>query len=334
MEPEGVIQSYKTLFRTGTSDDPELNFDGKRHQRGGMSYFDYTNLKGFVHDAELVKLLCYDKTFEELLDLYTTDDFLQVDDRMSIPFFAEIRDYKGAVEVGDPEGKWLVKVIRGNDQIMTEMAMIVYFMDFFTHTLSVPVVLTRIDGTLYRATKLIMKTEQLSGANYTVYPELQEQLLLDMINRWISCDEDRNPNNYLIRYNSKNQNLILAIDFGNSDLLHEEMKIKGLAKQFGWQRKEKTRYLTPLKSEHFMNYGMDFFDMRFRFFQKLTGDQLHALSQKVMRFQLEKDQYAQQISKNVMRRISYVHKYFGAKIPAVKAAAADHSGMGRTLQNM
>jgi len=299
-----------------------------------MSYFDYTNLRSFVHDAELIRLLCFDKTFDELLELYTRDDFLKVDEQMSIPFFAEIRDYKGAVEVGDPAGKWLVKPIRSNDQIMTEMAMIVYFMDFFTHTLSVPVALTRIGGTLFRATKLITKTEQLSGANYTVYPELKEQLLLDMINRWIACDEDRNPNNYLIRYNSKNQNLILAIDFGNSDLLHEEMKIKGLAKNFGWQRKEKTRYLTPLKAEHFMNYGMDFYEMRFRFFEQLTGEGLLDLAQRVLRFQAEKNRYSQLISKNLMRRISYVHKYFKAQIPAVKAAGQDQSGLGKTLQGM
>ena len=60
-----------------------------------MSYFDYTDLKHFVHDQEMIELLCYDKTFEELLELFTKDDFLQIDDRMSIPFFAEIRCYRG-----------------------------------------------------------------------------------------------------------------------------------------------------------------------------------------------------------------------------------------------
>lgn len=299
-----------------------------------MSYFDYTDLKRFVHDPEMIQLLCLDKTFEELLELFTRDDFLRSDKGMSIPFFAEIRDYHGAVEVDNPESKWLVKAIRGDDQIETEMAMIVYFVDFFTHTLSVPSILTKIDGQLYRATKMIMKAEQLSGANYTVYPELQEQLLLDMINRWISCDEDRNPNNYLIRYNSKNQNLILAIDFGNSDLLAEEIKIKGLAKEFGWQRKEKTRYLTPLKSEHFMKYSMDFFEMRFKFFQKLTNDFLMDFGLKVLRFETEKERYAQIIAKNILRRTSYVQKYFSAKIPSVRADSADDGGMGKTFQNM
>lgn len=299
-----------------------------------MSYFDYTDLKNFVHDQEMIQLLCYDKTFEELLELFTKDDFLKVDEGMSIPFFAEIRDYRGAIEVDNPESKWLVKPIRGNDQIETEMAMIVYFIDVFTQSLSVPAILTKIDGTLYRATKMIMKAEQLSGANYTVYPELQEQLLLDMINRWIFYDEDRNPNNYLIRYNSKNQNLILAIDFGNCDLLTEEMKIKGLAKEFGWQRKEKTRYLTPLKSEHFLKYSMDFYNMRFNYFQKLTTEFLVSLGLKALRFEDDRDRYAQIISKNILRRISYVHKYFSAKIPKIQEEIVpSDSGMGKTFQS-
>ncbi|NQU64894.1 MAG: hypothetical protein HQ517_11540 [SAR324 cluster bacterium] len=299
-----------------------------------MSYFDYTNLKRFVHDLELIQLLCLDKTIEESLELFTKDDFLQVDGSMNIPFFAEIRDYQGATEVDNPDRKWLVKTIRGNNQIETEMAMIVYFIDVFTQTLSVPAILTKIDGTLYRATKMIIKAEQLSGANYTVYPELKEQLLLDMVNRWIYCDEDRNPNNYLLRYNSKNQNLILAIDFGNSDILAEEIKVKGLAKEFGWQRTEKTRYLTPLKAEHFTKYGMDFFDMRFKFFQKLTKDYLLDLGLKVMRCQPEKERYSEIIAKNIMRRISYVHKYFVTKIPREQEEIAEHTGMGKTFQNM
>ncbi len=300
-----------------------------------MSYFDYTDLKKFVHDQEMIQLLCYDKTFEELLELFTKDDFLKVDDGMSIPFFAEIRDYHGAIEVDDPDSKWLVKPIKGNDQIETEMAMIVYFIDVFTQSLSVPAILTKIDGTLYRATKMIIKAEQLSGANYTVYPELQEQLLLDMINRWIYCDEDRNPNNYLIRYNSKNQNLILAIDFGNCDLLTEEMKIKGLAKEFGWQRKEKTRYLTPLKSEHFMKYSMDFYNMRFKYFQELKTEFLVDLGLKALRFEDDKERYAQIISKNLLRRISYVHKYFSAKLPSVQEEiVTSDSGMGKTFQSL
>lgn len=299
-----------------------------------MSYFDYTDTIGFVKDDDLIKLLGIDKTYDELLDLYIQDDFLKIDTSMSIPFFAEIRDYQGAVEVNEPESQWLVKPIKGNDQIMTEMSMVVYFIDFFVKSISVPVVIAKIDGTLYRATKLVTRTEQLSGANYTVYPELMEQLLLDMINRWITYDEDRNPNNYLIRYNSKNNNLILAIDFGNCDLLHEDMKIKGLAKQFGWQRTEKTRYLTPLKSEHFMKYDMEFFNMRFKYFEELTTEMLTELAVKALRFEPEKEEYAAKIAKNILRRRSYVMKYFSAKIPAKRDEGQDYSAMGKTFQSL
>ncbi|MBU3916135.1 hypothetical protein KKA14_11425, partial [bacterium] len=174
----------------------------------------YDDIKNFVKDDDLLKLLCYDKSFDELLDIFVKDDFLKIKTEMKIPFFAEIRNYKGAFEVESPDSQWLVKPISGKDVIESEMAMIAFFLDLFTHSLSVPVIVTKIDNVFYKATKLILKAEQLSGANYTVYPELIEQLLLDTINRWIYFDEDRNPNNYLIRYNSINRNLVLAIDFG------------------------------------------------------------------------------------------------------------------------
>jgi hypothetical protein len=299
-----------------------------------MSYFDYTDINAFVYDEELIRLLCFDQVFDELLDRYTRDDFLIVDSGTNIPFFAEIRNYRGAIEAAEPKNKWLVKPIKGNDQIMTEMSMVVYFIDLFTRTLSVPVIITKIDGVMYRATKLISKAEQLSGANYTVYPELIEQLALDMINRWIFYDEDRNPNNYLIRYNSQNRNLILAIDFGNCDLLFEEMKIKGLSKQFGWQRKEKTRYLTPLKSEHFLRYDMEFFNLRFESFEKLEATQLRNLASKVLRFQPDKDRYAEIIARNIIRRRNYVQKYFAAQIPARRQESDTHSAMGKSFQTM
>jgi len=299
-----------------------------------MSYYNYTDINSFLHDEELIKLLCFDREFDELIDIFIQDDFLKIDQNMSIPFFAEIRDYRGAIESDNPDFKWLVKPIKGNDMIGTEMAMIVYFLDFFTRSLSVPVIVTKIDGVLYRATKMILRAEQLSGANYTVYPELIEQLLLDMVNRWIFCDEDRNPNNYLIKYNSKNSNLILAIDFGASDLLSDGMKIKGLSKQFGWQRKEKTRYLTPLKAEHFMNYSMDFYNMRFELFNQLTTQIIAEVCHKVFRFNPEKEKYSQLITRNIQRRINYVYKYFSSQLSGKIEAKRDHSVMGKSFQGI
>ena len=299
-----------------------------------MEKFKYDNVKAFVHDEELLKLLCYDKTSDELFEIFAKDDFLKIDAGTKIPFFAEIRDYRGAVETGSPESQWLVKPIKGRDVIESEMAMISFFIDLFTHTLSVPVIVTKIDNVLYKATKLINKAEQLSGSNYTVYPELIEQLLLDMINRWITYDEDRNPNNYLIKYNSKNQNLVLAIDFGNCDLLYKDIKIKGLAKGFGWQRKEKTRYLTPLKAENFMSYGMDFYNLRFDYFNKLDSKTLFSICKKALRFDPDKDQYAKTITNNILRRTNYVYKYFSAKLPESVEKNKEYSAMGKSFAQM
>ncbi len=41
-----------------------------------MSYFDYTDLKAFLHDDDLIHLLCADATYPELVERLLTDDFL------------------------------------------------------------------------------------------------------------------------------------------------------------------------------------------------------------------------------------------------------------------
>ncbi len=299
-----------------------------------MENCNYDDIKEFVHDSDLIELLCYNKTSDELFESFIKDDFLIIDGSMKIPFFAEIRDYKGAVEKDSPNSKWLVKPIKGKDVIESEMAMIVFFLDLFSRTLSVPVIVTKIKGVLYKATKLIVKAEQLSGANYTVYPELIEQLALDMINRWITYDEDRNPNNYLIRYNSKNNNLVLAIDFGNCDLLDKEIKIKGLAKGFGWQRKEKTRYLTPLKTDNFLAYGMDFYETRFKYYKKLDSNILYDICSKALHYDPDKEKFSKLISSNILRRVNYVYKYFSAKLPEKTPKRKSYNAMGKSFERM
>lgn len=299
-----------------------------------MENFNYDDIKAFVYDEDLIKLLCYDKSIDELLEIFLKDDFLVIDESMKIPFFAEIRNYKGAIEKDSPESKWLVKPIKGNELIEHEMAMIVFFLDLLSNTISVPVIVTKINNVLYRATKLIEKAEQLSGANYTVYPDLIEQLALDIINRWITYDEDRNPNNYLIRYNSNNQNIVLAIDFGNCDLLDKDIKIKGLAKGFGWQRKEKTRYLTPLKTDNFLAYGMDFYNTRFKYFNNLEGKRLYNICTKALHFDPNKSAYAKTITNNILRRVSYVYKYFSAKLPEQTPKSKGYDVMGKSFQQM
>jgi hypothetical protein len=298
-----------------------------------MKFEDYSDVKRFIFDKELIDLLCYNRKFGELLDYFVQDDFLEIKENMKLPFFAEIRDYQGAVEKSNEKAEWLVKEAKGHDLIETEMAMIVYFLDMFTHTLSVPMVVTKIDGKVYRATKTINQAEQLSGSNYTVFPDLTEPLLLDMINRWIYYDEDRNPNNYMIKYNSKNKNLILAIDFGNTDLLYKQIKIRGTSNKFGWERKEKTRYLTPLKADNFKVYDMQFYNQRFKYFNKLTGNQLFGIAKKALRYNDNKDELAKTITTNLLKRRDYVYKYFCSKIPAVIEKDESYKDMGAAFQN-
>ncbi|MEW5817940.1 MAG: hypothetical protein AB1798_21420 [Spirochaetota bacterium] len=280
-----------------------------------MNYFDYTNLKQFVHDDDLLELLSIDTSFPVLVDLYLKDDFLEIDTNFKIPFFAVTRDYAGACEKKNPQVKWIVKPIKDSQQLQTEMAMICYFLDFFTKTVSAPIILSKIGNILYKASKIVPKAEQLSGANYTEIVQMREQLLLDLINRWIYYDEDRNPNNYMIKYNSRNDQIVIAIDFSNVDLLFEGIKIEGTTDKFGWQRMEKTRYLTPLKIENFMIYDMTFFNMRFNEFKKIESNFLHEICNVLLSHNPEREQISLLVATNIMRRIDYVYNYFDSKFP-------------------
>ncbi|MGA2613376.1 MAG: hypothetical protein ABSG38_07985 [Spirochaetia bacterium] len=282
-----------------------------------MSYFDYSDLAAFLHDEDLIHLLCADLSYPELLERFLVDDFLVTEAGMKIPFFAEVRDYVGAVEKADPQHRWIVKQVSEDDALGAAMGSICFFLDFFTKTISAPTLVTRIGGKLYKAAKIITKAEQLTGANYTDIPQLKEQLLLDLVNRWVYCDEDRNPNNYMIRYTSRGDQVVIAIDFSNVDLLFPGTKIKGRTESFGWERIEKTRYLTPLKVEHFQTYDMEFFDMRFDSFARVGRKMLLELCKGCLRFQPDHAALAKTVTDNLLKRIEYVHDYFAGQFPRV-----------------
>ncbi len=298
-----------------------------------MTSTNYADVKGFLHDDELIRLLCADRSYGQLFDAFMGDDFLSVDKSMKVPFFAEVRDYVGAVERADARAHWIVKAIDAEDILAPAMGAICFFLDFFTHTISAPTIITRIDGELYKATRVITHAEQLTGANYTDIPQLKEQLVLDLVNRWIYGDEDRNPNNYMIRYTSRNDQVIIAIDFSNVDLLHPGTKITGNPKAFGWERSEKTRYLTPLKVEHFQGYTMRFFDMRFSGFRAVGKKMLLDLCKACLRFHPDRVKLSRTMADNILQRIDYVHDYFAGKFPRDAAAEKDdkYSAMGDTF---
>ncbi|HOV38105.1 MAG TPA: hypothetical protein PLG79_05235 [Spirochaetales bacterium] len=301
-----------------------------------MEYFDYTHLKDFLADSDIIETLNIDIPTEKLVSYYCTDEILRLDGSMRVPFFAEIRNYIGACEIAHPETKWIVKKIDTDSQRQTEIATICYFIDHLVRTPSAPTMITKIGGEFYKATKVINRSEQLSGANYTVVVELKEQLLLDLINRWIYCDEDRNPNNYMIKYNSRNNQIVIPIDFQNADLLFEGIKIEGTPKQFGWSRLEKTRYLTPLKTENFLIYDMTFFNMRFDYFRKLDMKTLEEIFCLVLRHNPDRNTIAKKITSNLAQRIDYVYNYFNGKFPLHRPHHEDekYSSMGKAFTDI
>lgn len=301
-----------------------------------MSYYDYTNTTGFALDEEIITSLELSTPAADLLSQYTRDDFLIPDPAMRVPFFAETRNYGGARERDNPDAKWIIRKVDGEAQRSTEMAMICFFIDHMVKSISAPAVLTRINAEYYKATKIVPRSEQLSGANYTEVVELREQLMLDLVNRWIYCDEDRNPNNYLIRYNSRNNQILIAIDFLNVDLVTEGVKISGTPGQFGWSRSEKTRYLTPLKAENFLLYDMSFFNMRLEQFSKLDLTTIHTLADGILRFSPDRAMLAGLIAENLHRRIAYVASYFAEVFPSVRTDedAAKYSDMGKSFTSI
>jgi hypothetical protein len=298
-----------------------------------MKHFDYSDMDNLVHDRELIQILYHDVGYEELKDRLLADDFLVLDPSVKVPFFAQVRDYMGARERRDPQSQWIVKPVHDTGILQTGMASVCYFLDFFTHTVSAPAVLVRIGGVFYRASRIIMKAEQLSGAQYTEIPRLKEQLLLDLINRWIYCDEDRNPNNYMVRYNSRNNQIVIAIDFSNVDLLYEGIKIQGRSNRFGWERMEKTRYLTPLKLEHFLIYDMSFYNLRFDGFRKINRKMLLDLCRRCLRHDADRESLARRITGNLLQRIEYVYNYFTGQFPLNAAVQENekHKDMGQVF---
>jgi len=134
---------------------------------------------------------------------------------------------------------------------------------------------------------------------------------VDLINRWIFFDEDRNPNNYLVISNSKNRQFMVAIDYDKADMLSETMKITGLPGKFGWVRTEKTRFLTLLRPENFEGISIDEFEGRLRAFAAISREELAEMGRKVfLGFCDDPSAMAHRVAENIIRRREYVDTYF------------------------
>ncbi|WP_053228406.1 hypothetical protein [Spirochaeta cellobiosiphila] len=263
-------------------------------------------------DERLTKMLDYHTTFEESLEKFSTDDFLEPDEYMDIPFFATTRDYIGAYEKEDPNAKWIIKKIPKEEARQFQFGEICYFLNYFTGNTAAPSLVTKLGGEYYRASKIMIRTEQLSGAPYLEQKVMRDQLALDLINSWVTFDEDRNPNNYLIYYTPGNFPIIITIDFSNVDLMDTKMKIKGTKDTFGWERPGKTRYMTPLKTELFYTYSWDFFKKRFDAFDSIQKKDLEKICNHVFKDvpKGERTKLADTITANIMKRRDYIRDYF------------------------
>jgi hypothetical protein len=89
-----------------------------------------------------------------------------------------------------------------------------------------------------------------------------------------------------------------------------------------------------LKSDNFLAYGMDFYDIRFQYFNKLDGKTLFNICKKALRLDPDKSAYSKTITNNILRRVGYLHKYFSAKLPEKTPEKKDHNVMGKTFQQM
>lgn len=285
-----------------------------------------------VHDNELIHYYYLNYSIDELIErLHSLKFSLVIGDKSFVPFNAQLRDYIGAVD--NENNKWLAKKVNKNelfDHILFELA---YYIDFMMQTLAIPSLLVEINNEYYRIAKLVHGI-QIGSYNYIKNPFLKV-LTNDLINRWLYFDEDRNPNNYMVIHNSKNEPLVVAIDYNKVDLKTTTMKITGNDEKFGWFRQEKTRFLTLLKPSNFENLTIDNFNFRLDLMMCIKENKLRDICMKL--FKNYFDDYAsrsEKIVSNILKRRVYINAYFKKwfKTTTKKSnETSDYSGLGKSF---
>ncbi len=261
-----------------------------------------------IKDKEFVKYLYLNLTIEELQEKMRNLSFDEFGNEKLIPFYAQIRSYTGAV---DKDGEvWLVKEIEDDEVYMHKVQEIAYYMDFMMHTLAAPTVLVKHEGRYYRATKNIKNAMQIGSYNYMEEP-FKSIIANDLINRWLFCDEDRNPNNYLVHHDTDSSPLIVAIDYNKADLWTEGLKITGRDDEFGWQRTGKNRFLTLLAPENFKTLSLEVFEERLDLMMNIPEEKIKQICVSAFDGCLENIQGSSElITGNIVQRRAYVNDYF------------------------
>lgn len=271
----------------------------------------YTNMNiaDTVIDQDVRDYFYLDMDINELIDKMQNLKLSHLGDEKLTPFFAKVRGYTGAIE--EDGSSWLVKEIPYKEAPSHNIQEVAYYVDFLLKTPAAPTVLFQQNGKIYRATKQVTSAMQIGSYNYLQEPYIK-MLANDLLNRWLFFDEDRNPNNYMVKHDSDGEPFIVVIDYNKADLETQEMKITGTSEQFGWHREEKTRFLTLLKPENFENFSINNFDQRLTLMTSLKKEQLYSYCKKIFSTGIIEDpaETAEQISNNIIKRIKYLDDYF------------------------
>lgn len=290
-----------------------------------------------IHDEEVRRFLYLDLSIDELITTLNGVVLSNIGDEQLTPFFAKVRGYTGAHDAdGDP---WLVKEIPEEEGPSHKIQEIAYYVDFLLKTPAAPTILLRQDGKVYRATKLITSAMQIGSYNYLEQPFIK-MLANDLLNRWLFFDEDRNPNNYLVRHDTDGEPYVVVIDYNKADLEHPEMKITGTDDHFGWYREEKTRFLTLLKPENFQVLSIDDFEQRLALMTAIEESELFAVCRKVFSDDIfdDPDGTARTVASNLVGRIAYLNGYFRTwfkerNISKEEEVDDRYSGLGQSFLN-
>jgi hypothetical protein len=263
-----------------------------------------------IQDQNIRDYFYLDLSIDQLIDKMNKIELKDIGNDELIPFWAKVRGYTGGVDKnGDT---WLIKAIPQENGASHKIQEIAYYIDFILKTPSAPTTVLQQNGIIYRATKQALNAMQLGSYNYLQKPFIK-MLANDLLNRWLFFDEDRNPNNYLVKYDNDNEPFIIAIDYNKADLETKEMKILGLENRFGWNREEKTRFLTLLKPENFDSLCIEDFEQRLLLMTALDESKIIDISTKVFSYSGLIDDHratAKMISDNLIKRINYLDHYF------------------------
>jgi len=226
-----------------------------------------------------------------------------------IPFNAEVKGYLGAIDSeGDP---WILKpTLSREETLYHRICTLAFLLDHRMGTLSAPTTVCVIGGKEYRAVKVVKNSIQISSYNYMERPFI-EWLRADLINRWLYFDEDRNPNNYLVIRNKKEEPFVVAIDFDKADFECTTMKITGTEDKFGWIRTEKTRFLTLLRPDNFIGVSIETFEPRLKAMMSIPRAEFESLAlQLVDGYSADPQNLAKKLADNLDMRRKYIDGYF------------------------